>query len=81
MLSGLIEIFVKIYIFIIVFNWIGTHIRNYRRWEFGKILNQAAEFTLSPVRKLLVPITQPFFDFDLSPLVAIIILEVFLILW
>ncbi len=73
----MIRIILNIYIWVIILDALLSYFPQYKNQDWAKVIKQAADFTLKPIRKIL-PQDLPF---DVSPIIVIIILNVIPALW
>jgi len=71
---GIIRLIIDLYIFVIILDTILSFLPQYRHLSWVSTVRKAADFTLRPIRKQM-PADLPF---DFSPLVAIILLKLFI---
>lgn len=70
----MIRFLLGIYIGIIIIDVILSYVPQYRNNEFAKMIRKLSEYSLGPVRRVL-PNDLPF---DISPLIVIILIRVFI---
>ena len=73
----MIRFLIYIYIWIIILDAILSYFPQFKETPWTKLVKQAADFSLKPVRKLL----PPDLPFDISPIIVIIILNLLPVLW
>lgn len=73
----MIRFIIKIYIFVLIADMVLSYFPQLRHNVVVQYIRKAADFTEAPVRKLL-PNDLPF---DFSPLVVILLLNLFMALW
>ena len=77
MISSLIAFVVRVYILLIVVDAVLSFFPQFRMRSWYRVVRESAEFTEGPVRRYL-PRDLPL---DISPIVVIILLNIFLIFW
>ncbi|MBF0361461.1 MAG: YggT family protein [Oligoflexia bacterium] len=68
---------IHLYILIIIADAVLSYVPQYRTKQWAQVIRKIADFSLDPIRKLL-PKDLPF---DVSPLIAIIVLQLIMALW
>jgi YggT family protein len=74
---GIVRIIIDVYIYILIADVILSYLPQFSRQSWAVYVRKAAEFTCGPIRKRM-PKDLPF---DLSPLVVILILNLFVLLF
>lgn len=73
----MIRLIIRLYILVLILDAIISYFPNLKYNKIAIKIKQLADFTLAPIRRVL-PDDLPF---DLSPVVAIIILNLIMALW
>lgn len=73
----LIRSLLDIYILILIADVVLSYLPQFRSHDIAKLINKAANYSLDPIRKVL-PEDLPF---DLSPIVAILLINLLQALW
>lgn len=73
----MIRAIIHLYILIIIADVVLSYIPQYRLRPWAQMIKKIADFSLDPVRKIL----PKDMAFDISPLVAIMILQIIMALW
>lgn len=74
---GLIRLIIKLYIFVIIIDAVLSYFPNLRNHPIVHNIKRLADLTLKPVRKVL----PPELPIDVSPLIVIILLNIFMAIW
>lgn len=74
----MIRLLIKFYILILIADAILSYFPQWKRKVFGQQINKLAEYSLSPVRRLIGDHTLPI---DPSPIVVIVGLQLLMLLW
>ena len=77
----MIRFLIDLYILVIIVDTVLSYLPQFRYERWVLFIRQISGYTLNPVRKTLNRMVPPTFPFDLSPLVVILGLKLFIALF